>query len=262
MNQQIHDLSWRIIPYSQNDAYLNMGIDEAIYQLYGKHKVNTLRLYSWYPSTVSIGHHQCLEDEVNLSMAKKHNFQPVRRISGGGTVFHDTKGELTYSVVTTTDQMVSKSIEASYYEIVNLLFSPLSKLGITIDFNQIHCPSVFSKGKKISGNAQARTGGVILQHGTILIDYNPELMYSILKARPGRTKKQMVASVYQKITTIKEQLEKTDLTPHKLAEFITDDLLTNYPNRFMIGELTTKELQLSEQLAEEKYKSEQWLHLM
>ncbi len=260
MTEQIQDLSWRIIPYSRNDAYLNMAVDEAIYQLYKKLKINTLRLYSWYPSTVSIGHHQCLDDEINLSMVKKYNFQAVRRISGGGAVFHDSKGELTYSVVTTKNQVSSKSIEASYYEIVDLLFSPLSKLGITIDYNQIHCPSVFSKGKKLSGNAQARSGNVILQHGTILIDYNPELMYSVLKARPGRTKKHMVASVYQKITTISEQIKKP-MTPHMLAEFISEDLLTNYPATFLLGELTTEELKLSEQLAETKYNTEQWLHL-
>ncbi|MHA1977659.1 MAG: lipoate--protein ligase family protein [Candidatus Hodarchaeales archaeon] len=261
MSKQIHDLSWRIIPYSQNSAYLNMGVDEAIYQLYGKLKINTLRLYGWYPSTVSIGHHQCLEDEIDLSKVSKHNLQAVRRISGGGTVFHDSQGELTYSVVTTTDQVSSNTIEASYYEIVDLLFSPLSKLGITIDYDQIHCPSVFSKGKKISGNAQARSGNVILQHGTILIDYDPELMYSVLKARPGRTETQMVVSVYQKITTLHEQLEKTDLTPHKLAKYIIDDLLTNYSETFMLGELTSEERQLSKQLAEDKYKSERWLHL-
>jgi lipoate-protein ligase A len=260
MVHQIHDLSWRIIPYSKNDAYLNMGIDEAIYQLYGKMKVNTLRLYSWDPSTVSLGHHQCLNDEIDLSMVEEHNFQVVRRISGGGTVFHDSMGELTYSVVTTTDQVSSKSIEASYYEIVNLLFLPLSKLGLTVDYDQIHCPSVFSKGKKISGNAQARSGNIILQHGTILIAINPELMYSVLKARPGRTTKQMISSVYQNITSFSEHTGKV-MTPQMLATFITEDLLTNYPSKFQVGELTTEEQNFGQQLADERYKSEQWLYL-
>ena len=237
-----------------------MGLDDAIYQLYSRFKVNTIRLYSWYPSAVSIGHHQCLDEEIDLSMVKKYNFQAVRRISGGGAVFHDSKGELTYSVVTTTDQVSSKSIEASYYEIVNLLFSPLSKLGLTVDYDKIHCPSVFSKGKKISGNAQARSGNVILQHGTILIDFNPELMYSVLKARPGRTSKQMVASVYQKVTSISEHT-MNKMTPHMLARYITDDLLANHPSKFQLGELTSEEQDLAQQLADEKYKSERWLYL-
>ncbi len=237
-----------------------MGVDEAIYQLYGKLKVNTLRLYSWHPSTVSIGHHQCLDDEIDLSMVEKYNFQVVRRISGGGAVFHDSKGELTYSVVTSTDQVSSKSIEASYYEIVNLLFSPLSKLGLSVEYNQIHCPSVFSRGKKISGNAQARSGNVILQHGTILIDFDPELMYSVLKARPGRSTKQMVASIYQNVTSISEHTKK-EMTPRTLATYINDDLLTNYPSKFLMGDLTTEEHRLAQQLADERYKSEKWLYL-
>ncbi len=238
-----------------------MGVDEAIYQLFKDHKVNTLRLYSWEPSTVSIGHHQYLHDEIDLSMLEKYKLQVVRRISGGGAVFHDSRGELTYSVVTTTNQVASTSVEASYYEIVNLLFSPLTKIGISIDFNQIHCPSVFSQGKKISGNAQARSGDLILQHGTILIDYNPELMYSVLKARPGRTKTQMVQSVYQKVTTIHEQLEKPEFTPRTLAEFITKELLENHASTFSLGQLSAEEKRLSKQLVEERYKSKQWLFL-
>ncbi len=261
MEEHLKTQTWRIIPYSQNDAYLNMGIDEAIYQLYKDHKINTLRLYSWYPSTASIGHHQCLNDEIDLSMVKKHQFQAVRRISGGGAVFHDSTKELTYSVVTNTEYVSNKSIEASYYQIVNLLFSPLAKLGILVNYDQVHCPSVFSKGKKISGNAQARSGNVILQHGTILIDYDPELMYSVLKARPGRTKTQMVQSVYQKITTIQEQTQTTTFSPSSLAEFIIQDLLESHPTTFSLGKLTEEEKQLSERLTEERYKSEEWLFL-
>jgi lipoate-protein ligase A len=86
-------------------------------------------------------------------------------------------------------------------------------------------------------------------------------MYSILKARPGRTKKQMVQSVYQKITTITEQIEQANFTPKSLADFIIQDLLENYPHKFSLRELTEEELKLAKKLARERYKSEQWLFL-
>ena len=258
MKQQTENSNWRIIPFVQKSAYYNMAVDEAIFRLYNKYHINTLRLYAWVPSTVSIGHHQNLTDEVELSMVEKLGFRVVRRISGGGAVFHDATGELTYSIVTTKTQISTESVEESYYEIVDLLFKPLTKLGVSIDYNQIHCPSVFSKGKKISGNAQARSGDVILQHGTILLDYDPKIMYSVLKARSGKTSSEMVASVYQKVTTLVQEINQK-MTPDSLASYLIKDIITNHPVNFTIGSLNREEQALSESLVNNKYKTEDWL---
>ena len=258
MSDLIKNSRWRIIPFEYNEADFNMAIDEAIYKLYRKLKVNTLRFYGWKPSTVSIGRHQNLYSEVNLTSVKKSNFQVVRRITGGGAVFHDSEGELTYSVVTNTSEISSNSIEGSYYEIIGRIFEPLMKLGISIDYNQIHCPSVFSNGKKISGNAQARSGSTILQHGTLLVDYRPEIMYSVLKARPGRTQSDMVASVYQKITTVQQQLKK-ELSVAEFAKFIIDELLAKYPQSFYLGSLNDYERNLAMKIKKSRYQSSTWL---
>lgn len=260
MKDLMKNSRWRIIPFEYNQANYNMAVDEAIYKLYRKLKVNTLRFYGWKPSTVSIGHHQNLDTEVDFTSVEKNNFQIVRRITGGGAVFHDSEGELTYSVVTNIAEISSKSIEDSYYEIVGRLFEPLIKLGIPIDYNQIHCPSVFSNGKKISGNAQARSGGTILQHGTLLVDYRPEIMYSVLKARPGRTQSDMVASVYQKITTVQQQL-KRELSVTELAKFILDELLSKYPQNFYLGSLNDDERNLAVKIMKSRYQSSNWLKM-
>jgi lipoate-protein ligase A len=251
---------WRIIPFEQHNAYYNMAIDEAIFRLYKKFKIKTLRLYSWKPSTVSIGVNQCLDDEINLSKVEELGFQAVRRVSGGGAVFHDSQGELTYSIVTSKDHVQTDSIEESYYEIIRMIFTPLIKLGITIDYDQIHCPSVFSNGKKISGNAQARSGNVILQHGTILLDYQPEIMYSVLKARPGKTESDMVASVYQKITTVSNLINK-QMTPEELAKYLLENFQTNQRVTLKIGKINTEELSLAEKLVKSRYQTSDWLTL-
>jgi lipoate-protein ligase A len=249
---------WRIIPFDQKDPFFNMAVDEAIFRSYEKLRINTLRLYAWIPSTVSIGLHQNLNAEVELSFVKKMGFQTVRRISGGGAVFHDAEGELTYSIVTAKKELSSQTVEESYYEIIDLLFRPLRKLGVEIQYDQIHCPSVFSHGRKISGNAQARSGDVILQHGTILIDYDPEIMYSALKAHPGKSTSEMVASVYQKVTTISQEINKK-MTPGILAKYIIEDLISNFPMKFAIGDLKKEEQSLATSLIKEKYKTEDWL---
>ncbi|UCE14864.1 MAG: lipoate--protein ligase family protein [Candidatus Heimdallarchaeota archaeon] len=249
------NLNWRLLKFSVNNASMNMAIDEAIFHYYTE---DTIRLYGWKPSAVSIGKHQQISREVDLDSLEKLGFDCVRRISGGGAVFHDEVGEVTYSVVTKVHNLESMTIDESYFEISQVVFRPLEKLGLTLDYGQIHCPSVFSKGKKISGNAQSRQKDIILQHGTILIKFRPEIMYSVLKARPGRTRESMIESVYQHITTLAESLDD-DLSPSRVAEYLIRYLVETSSSQSYIGELTEKEQELAIKLASTKYKSKEWL---
>ena len=92
--------SWRFITLESYDGYWNMALDEAILQsVIEKKSPNTIRLYKWSPSTVSIGRNQSLIDEVDLEFIEKNQFNVVRRITGGGAVFHDEYREITYSIV-------------------------------------------------------------------------------------------------------------------------------------------------------------------
>ncbi len=251
------NLRWRLLPFSKNSASQNMAIDEAIFRLYDKNQLNTIRLYGWKPSAVSIGKHQFIAEEVNINSVSKLGFNCVRRISGGGAVFHDELGELTYSVVTNLQSSNPNALERNYYRISNLLFHPIEKLGVTLDYGQIHCPSVFSDGKKLSGNAQARHKNNVLQHGTILVKFRPKIMYSVLKARPGRTQESMIASVYQHITTLSERLKK-DINPQNLAEYLVTDLTERKDSQFTIGELTAEEKRMASRLVTDKYESKDW----
>ncbi len=248
---------WRIIPFSWNRASVNMAIDEAIFRVYNEHQCNTIRFYGWNPSAVSIGKNQHVNNEVNLENLKKFGFDIVRRISGGGAVFHDSSGELTYSITVNSNHLNAGTVEGNYYEIAKLIFTPLEKLGLVLDYAQIHCPSVFSAGKKISGNAQARSKNVILQHGTILIDVQPKLMYSVLKARPGKTRELMIESVFQHVTTLSERLgQKYD--PVGLSEYLMKCFTEENSDQYYLGELTKEESSLANELVK-KYDSNDWL---
>ncbi|GAG67652.1 unnamed protein product, partial [marine sediment metagenome] len=84
---------WRLLPLEIRDGYWNMALDESILQSCIEKKTpNTIRLFKWDPSTVTIGYHQSVSDEVNIAVAKEKKFNIVRRITGGGAVFHDSKG--------------------------------------------------------------------------------------------------------------------------------------------------------------------------
>ena len=238
-----------------------MAIDEAIFLHYNDFKVNTIRLYGWEPSTVSIGRNQAINDEVQVDFADNNNIDIVRRISGGGTVFHDSIGEITYSVILTKDLLLSKGIEASYYEISNLIFFHLNSIGLNFEQNAIHCPSLFIKGKKISGGAQARSNNVILQHGTILVDFRPELMYQVLKAKPGKSSKQMVQSVFQYVTSLSaEKGEKISVL--KINSILEKSILSNFPFSINKAKLFAKETKTAKLIEKEKYLNPDWTFKM
>lgn len=248
---------WRIINFGEYNAAENMATDEAIFRSYEKFGCDTIRFYAWHPSTVSIGRHQSVRREVDVDSLRTYGFEFVRRISGGGAIFHDEKGELTYSIVTNIGNLESRDVESQYYELASLVFDPLVDMGLQLDYDQVHCPSVFSGGKKISGNAQTRSKDVVLQHGTILIDYRPEIMYSVLKARPGRSRETMIESVYQKVTTLSEKLDQR-FTPSELAGTIVNALLNSSTPKFRIGNLEPAEVELATEMAREKYRTDSW----
>jgi lipoate-protein ligase A len=192
-----------------------MAIDEVILDKVANNgSQNALRFYKWNPSTASIGQHQSLSAEIDSEAANEHNVNVVRRISGGGAVFHDHDGEITYAVVCHEKDLPRNLISCREYDasipyryqiVLEALAHGLESVGIPVDAGKIHCPALLTAGKKISGNAQAIRKNVVLQHGTILLTVNPELMYQILKAPVGTDYTKMVKSVRSKVTGILQE---------------------------------------------------------
>ncbi len=248
----------------------NMSIDEAILQAHADGFVpNTIRFYRWNPSCASIGRNQSLQLEIDTVAAKEHNVDVVRRISGGGAVFHDYQSEITYAVIAAEDDLreiykkkVPDSffgVSESYTVITQALISGLNRMGFCIDPGIIHCPALFLEDKKISGNAQARKSGVILQHGTLLMHVNPEFMYTILKAPEGVTKGKIVRSVRAKVTGLYDADETTFLSDEEFQE----NMIKGFEETFGIsceeGILTKEEEDLIQSLKEKRYSDDKWL---
>src|SRR5208283_5557818 len=145
--------AWRLLPLETDNASMNMAIDEAILTARIADKVpNTLRFYRWQPSAVSIGKNQNPEVEVYLDACKQLGVDVVRRISGGGTVYHNYQGEVTYSVIAKTADLGSADITSVYFKIYEAIQAALKLLGITADYSSgdaKNCPNMTVKGKKI-----------------------------------------------------------------------------------------------------------------
>ncbi|MGB5912952.1 MAG: biotin/lipoate A/B protein ligase family protein [Promethearchaeia archaeon] len=252
---------WRFIPLQIKNGYWNMALDEAILKsVIDRKSYYTIRFYKWSPSTVSIGLNQSLSAEVNLNIVKENCFNIVRRITGGGAVFHDEFGEITYSIVCSLkflEKLNAKKVIEQFEIIETGIVNGLTYYGLKPEKGIIHCPAIFLNGKKFSGNAQVRKKGYLLQHGTILLEIDPELMYSVLKAPHNVSRSKMVRSVYSKCVGIREQLQNYDETD--LLFSLKMGFESTLGIKLEEGNFTEFELNLARKLMMEKYSKDNWL---
>lgn len=248
---------WRLLDLDMNDAYMNMAIDEAISNNVERKRVpNTIRFYRWEPSAVSIGYFQSIKDEVNLDLCKQLNIDVVRRNTGGGAVYHDTNGELTYStIINLNHPITSPDIIKSYQNICNGLILGLKKLGVMAEFRPIN--DIVVDGKKISGNAQTRRFGSFLQHGTILIDSNISKMFKVLKVSNEKISDKMIKRAEERVTNLKKLL-KSDISFEEAFRAFKFGFQEALGITLDEGKLTIEEQKLAKKLKEEKYLKKSW----
>ncbi len=208
----------RVIYDEKHRAYWNMAFDESL--LVHLDKIGpTLRLYGWNPPAVSIGYFQSMEEEVNVEKAKNLGVDLVRRITGGGAVYH--KYEITYSI--TLPQFKGRILD-SYMVIDEGIMKALKKLGLEPKHHGIN--DVIVNGKKISGNAQTRKYGGLLQHGTLLINVNVDEMFEILKVPEEKYRDKVIDSVKHRVTSLHHEGIDVDFDDLKnlLAEGFSEAL--------------------------------------
>jgi lipoate-protein ligase A len=177
-----------------------MGLDEAILEGAVRGGARpTLRLYGWLPAAVSIGYFQGLAEEVDAAACAARGIDLVRRITGGGAVFH--QDEITYSlVIPESHPLCEGSAIDSYRRICSGVIKGLAILGVESSFAPIN--DIVSGGKKVSGNAQTRRRGIVLQHGTLLLGLDADLMFELLKVPAEKAKGKAIAEVKARVTGI------------------------------------------------------------
>lgn len=255
---------WRVIGLEENDAPMNMALDEAALEsISARDVLPTIRFYRWQPSAVSIGYFQSLADEVAIDKCKEAGVDVVRRRTGGGAVYHDYNGEITYSVIA-PETMFPKGIIDSYHEICGWIIDSLGMLGVQADFKPINDivmaegtvgPSGEAVGgKKISGNAQTRRKGILLQHGTILYTVDVRKMFSLLKVGQEKIADKLIAAVEDRVTSLKAL--KPDLTMDDVYKAMLKGFTAG--KNFNVGEWTVAELTRAQELFVDRYNSERW----
>ncbi|UCE09322.1 MAG: lipoate--protein ligase family protein [Candidatus Thorarchaeota archaeon] len=247
----------RFLDLEIRSAHMNMALDEAIMRsIQAGHVPPTLRLYRWQPSAVSIGTFQGMTEEVDLEYCKRNGIDHIRRLTGGGAVYHDYGGEVTYSIILPNDhRLVSSDIIESYKILCAGVVKALDILGIDAKFKPIN--DVVTGGKKISGNAQTRRRSCVLQHGTTLLDLDVEVMFSVLKVPQEKISDKMIEDVRQRVTSVREVLGR-EVGVDELVVALGDGFGEALGIELVEGELSAAEIELAESLVEEKYGRDEW----
>ena len=241
-------MEFRLINDGWRNAYENMAVDEAILM----NNIPTLRLYKWKPSAISIGYFQSMEEEVNLEECKRQGVDVVRRITGGGAVYHDSDGEITYSVIC-PQEMLPRKIMDIYSLICSSLAQGLAYIGLNARHEGIN--DIVVNGKKISGSALTKKYGNVLQHGTLLLKVDIKKMFSLLKVGKEKISDKEIRSVEERVTSVEKEGGVMD--EGKVKEALIKGFEEKMGLKFYEGELTEKEREDAEKLRE-KYESREW----
>jgi len=253
--------TWRLLKLEVNDAFTNMAIDEAIVTARIKEMVpNTLRFYQWKPSAVSVGRFQDVSNEIQIENCRQQGIDIVRRITGGGTVYHDSQGEITYSVIAKEEDFGTTDVFQAYNTICNGLIEAAKILGVNADFNQgdpKNCTNIAIQGKKISGSAQFHKGSVLLQHGTFLLEADLEKMFTFLRVPWAKTITDIVCVARERLTSIKNELGKKVRTEEAYQALVKGfEKALNV--QLQEEALTTYEQKLTQKLRRDKFSTQEW----
>jgi lipoate-protein ligase A len=252
---------WRLLKLETRNAFMNMAIDEAVLRVRIARMVpNTLRFYRWKPSAVSIGRFQRVSDEVHVENCRRQGVDIVRRITGGGAVYHDYAGEITYSVVVSEKDVGSKDVISAYNLICRGLIEAAKILGVNADFNPgnpKHCPNITIDKRKFSGSAQFHRKGVLLQHGTFLVQTELEKMFTFLKGPWAKSLEDVLRVARKRLTSIEQELQST-VSNEEVYEALVRGFQETFKTEFIEGDLADYEIGLAEELYREKYATDYW----
>ena len=246
---------WRFLDIDKIDGFYSAALFESI----GKHvgsgsSPETILFWRVKSPVVYLGYHQCVEDEINAEFCSSSNIGIVRRILGGGCGFCD-EDQILYSVISREGGVIPGDIQAAYKKVLSGVVEALVTLGAGGEIEPER-NAVYSKGRKISGNAQGRFDGAVLINGSLLLDFDFEQMDKALK-NPTKNLRPVSFAREGMITLM--DMGITDIGYVKIS------LRNGFEKALGIstkdGALTKSEIEMAEQLLE-KYLHNDWIYKM
>jgi lipoate-protein ligase A len=219
----LSDREWRLIREESWDGPLNMALDEIAAETAAAGGPRTVRVYQWDPSTLSLGYRQD-PDTVAWDYCDREGITVTRRPTGGGGIYHDRWGDVSYSIVAPADELPGDLMD-TYELLCEPVFDAFERLGINAQFTDeqlpaIHQPACYLRElhpahdvvaggsdddagghpRKISGNAQYRRKDAVIQHGSLKFELDAERHLATF-SNPDTTPEEF----RERVTTMNEQ---------------------------------------------------------
>ncbi|MFB6244399.1 MAG: biotin/lipoate A/B protein ligase family protein [Halobaculum sp.] len=262
----VADREWRLIHEESREGPTQMALDDAAAETAAETGLCTARLYQWEPSCLSLGRHQH-PDTVDWAACADAGVDVTRRPTGGGGIYHDRTGDLSYSLIAPADALPSDLLE-SYHLLCTPILAALRALGIDADYVDseraaVHQPACYLReldpahdivadggaGRKLAGNAQHRREDAVVQHGSISVSVDAETHLDCFAA-PETTP----AAFRDRVAGIDEF---TDADRASVVTTLTEALATWTDAE--TGSWTETELTRADDRAAERYANDDWV---
>lgn len=236
----------KYIESPSNDPYFNLALEQYIFDCMDKeHEYFML----WQnDNAIIVGKHQNTISEINQEYVKLNRISVVRRLSGGGAVYHDL-GNLNFTFIV-DDSNTSKF---DFSKFCNPIVKALNKLNIKAEVNGRN--DITIDGKKFSGNSQYAKKNRIMHHGTIMYNSNINVITSALRVSKDKIESKGIKSVRSRITNVKEHMEKDipidEFKKVLLGYMFEDGDLTEY-------KLTDRDISNIDKIKKERYNTWDW----
>lgn len=247
---------WRLLPAVPRSPMMNMALDEVLAERVGGGlRPPTIRIWGWSSPCVVLGRFQSVRNEVDEEAAARHGIEIVRRISGGGAMFIEPEGAITWSIYAPQSMIAGMSFAESYRFFDAWVVDALRGLGIDAWYAPLN--DITSAGGKIGGAAQSRRAGGVLHHTTMAYDMNMPLMVQVLRIGREKLSDKGVASADKRVGPLRQQ---TALT----RQAVIDHLVQSFDERFglVLNAADQHELDAAAQRVTERFGKRSWTHYL
>jgi lipoate-protein ligase A len=255
-NERWSRYDWQLLPATPLDPVMQTALDETLTLAVGRgERAPSLRFWSWTASCVVLGRFQSVRNEVNEDVARDEGVQLVRRISGGGAMFIEPEGAITYSIYAPEEMVAGMTFPQSYAFFDSWVIDALRELGV--DAWYVPLNDITSSGGKIGGAAQARRGGGVLHHTTMAYQMNIPRMIRVLRIGKEKLSDKGVGSADKRVGPLRQQ---TDLD----RDVIIHHLIGHFRARFGLedDEIRDEEMADAKQRAEQRFSTSEWLYFL
>ncbi|WP_049986512.1 lipoate--protein ligase family protein [Halobellus rufus] len=257
------DRQWRLIREEARDGPMQMALDEIAAETAAAGGPRTVRVYRWSPSTLSLGYGQD-PDTVDWAHCDEEGVSVTRRQTGGGGIYHDVDGDVSYSITAPKSELPGDLMDA-YHLLCEPILEAFERVGVDADYvsesvpeiwrpacylRQLHpAHDIVAEGRKLSGNAQYRRRDAVVQHGS--------LTYSVYADDH--------LGVFSGHGVSREQFEERVVGVDELADVSREDLVAAVEESLAdwadadVGSWTDGELERARARVEEKYGNDEWV---